>query len=430
MRLIDSRYIELLKTETTKLLKDIHVDRLLQKNEKIRLAVTGLSRSGKTVFITSFINQLISGKKIESVMEKRGKRFIAKIAPKPKQFDYFSIVDNFRNTIPKWPRSTSSISKIDIRLEVKSNNKLLPNKFIDIEIIDYPGEWILDIGMAYMDFDEWSEKSLFQLRNKSKKALAQAWQSELNKHDIYGASDEDDEIAIIEQYRNYLDKLKQNGFFYIQPNILESEKLLFTPLPKPKYITPNENSIYSRFQKRYQEYIDEVVRPIAIDYFSNFDRQIVLVDILQPLQYGYNSFLDLTSVIRELVSIYKYGERSFLKPILEGRIDRVLFGATKADYLPKEQHEKFHKLLDLIVEEARRELDIKNIETETVVLASVVGDREKASWKTENIPDKFSKDSRLKFPTIPPCRFPDRDIEAVEHINLDRVVDFLIGDKL
>ncbi len=432
-------------TEIVKFLKDIHIDKLFQQKEKVRVAITGLSKSGKTIFIISLINQLISGKRIEKIMRKRGKRFIANIVKSENdgtpQFNYFSMLENLRVRNPKWPQSTSSISKITLQLEVKSDSLFLPNKIIELEITDYPGEWLFDIEMANLTFDEWSEKVALQFRNPLKRELAKEWQDELHNLDIYGFSDGSEDEKIIELYKDYLKTLDTIGLSIIQLgrfiNNQHSEKhpLLFTPLPTPKFITPHENSVYTRFKKQYELYVERVVKPLAIDYFSNFDRQIILVDVLKSLQKGYNSFVDMADAIRELISIYQYGHRSFLKPILERKIDKVLFGATKADYIPFNQHNKYKKLLDMVVEEAKIKLDIRSIDTETVVLASVVGDRKNINWQQSDIPETFPKkeewrDKVFTFPNIPPVPFPDRNIDAVEHINVDEVIDYLIGDKL
>lgn len=461
-------YIEKFSNETIKLLKDINVDRVFQKRESLKLAVTGLSRSGKSIFITSLVNQLISGKKIQKVSRKRGKEFIAKIVKSEDseipEFDYFSILEDLRSEKPKWPKSTSSVSKISLQIEVKSSNSFIPNKIIDLEIIDYPGEWLFDLEMFNRDFDGWSERILSQLRNPLKRDLARDWQSELSKYDIYGFSDGSSDKRIVELYRDYLRTLQNMGLSLIQPgrsiqsgSLSDVSTLLFTPLPTPKYIIPHEDSIYTRFKNRYNRYVSEIVTPLGVEYFSKFDRQIILVDVLKSLQNGYNSFIDMAEAIKRIIEIYHYGERSFLKSILEKRIDRVLFGATKGDHISSTQHENYRKLLNMIVEEAKRELDIKGIETETLIFSSVksttdvvkeyngkklnslkgkvIGSMETTIEYSGEIPEKFPsknewRDGMFNFPSFSPVGFPDRDVDAVDHINMDEVIDYLIGDRL
>jgi len=446
MRSINRVDVEKILNETGKFLKDINVDKLFQKREDIKLAVTGLSRSGKSVFITSLINQLISGKKIERVFRSRGKEFVARVRKlkddKTQEFDYLSILEDFRGEKPKWPPSTSSLSKIAVEIEVKSNSSFFPNKIINLEIIDYPGEWLFDLEMFGKSFDEWSEIVLSQLKHHIKKDLTKEWQSEINKHDIYGFSDGSDDKKIVELYRDYLKTIQNMGLSLIQParsiqdnnSLLDPSIILFTPLPKPKYINPHEDSIYTRFKNRYNRYISEIVAPLKNSYFSQFDRQIILVDVLKALENGYDAFVDMAEAIKQIIKIYDYGDRSFLKPFLERRIDKVLFGATKGDHISPNQYSNYRNLLNMIVEEAKRELEVKGVEIKTTIFSSVksgMANPENLLSIPESFPNRSEwRDKMFKFQPLPPLSFPDRDVDAVEHINLDEVIDYLIGDKL
>jgi predicted YcjX-like family ATPase len=461
-------YIDKVSSETLKLLKDIHADTIFKKREKIQLAVTGLNRSGKSIFITSLVNQLVSGKRIQKVSRSRGKEFIAKVIPleddSVPEFDYRTVVDALRTEDPKWPKSTSSVSKVRVEIEVKSRSSFFPNKILELEVIDYPGEWLFDLEMYNKEFAEWSESAYSQLRNSVKRELAKEWQSELSKHDIYGFSDGSADRGIVDKYRDYLRTLQNMGFSIIQPgrsvqsgNLSDHSTLLFTPLPPPKYLKPHEDSIYQRFQNRYNRYIKEIVEPLAVEYFSQFDRQIILVDVLKSLQNGYNPFIDMTEAIKKIIRMYEYGEQSFLKKVLEKKIDKVLFGATKADHIASSQHQNYQKLLNTVVEEAERELNLKGIDTEAIVFASVkstedivhdYGGKEMDSLKgrvvgktvptieySGRVPEDYPPKSEWRggmfsFPSFSPIEFPDRDIDAVPHINMDEVIDYLIGDKL
>jgi hypothetical protein len=254
------------------------------------------------------------------------------------------------------------------------------------------------------------------------------------------------------------------GYSIIQPgrnfysgSVSDQSTLLFSPLPKPKYITPHEDSIYNRFEKRYKRYISEMVSPLAEEYFSQFDRQIILIDLLKSLQNGYYPFIDMSEAIKKIVDIYKYGQQSFLKSVVDKKIDKVLFGATKADYIPSSMHGNYLKLLNSTVEEAKKELSIRGIETKSLIFSSIKSteDAEKnINGKTVNgikgklvgfnsqsteyfgeLPEEFPLKSEWRagmfnFPKFSPIQFPDRDIDAVPHINMDLVIDYLIGDKL
>jgi predicted YcjX-like family ATPase len=456
--------IKSLSNESLKFLKDINADKLFQQREKMRIAVTGLSRSGKTVFITSLINQLISGKRLNSL----GKDFVTRIVPPDgdelPEFEYKAILQGVRDSSPLWPKSTSSISKINLEIEVKSESDFFPNKILELEIIDYPGEWLLDLPMFEMNFDEWSAETFSDINSSARKEYSQAWQDELRKHDIYGFTDGSQDKQIVDEYQKYMDSLRKDGFSVIQPGrhiqpggLKDSSILLFTPLPKPKYITPHQDSIYTRFKQRYDRYSREMVRKLLLEYFSQFDRQIILVDVLKTLQSGYNSFIDMTKALRLLMEIYDYGDQSFLKKWIGSKIDKVIFAATKADYVANSQHGNYKKLLESVVEEAVKELNIKGIETSSDIIASVkstedvikeyngrnlsclkgsiVGGSEESIEYPGEVPSSFPskeewKQDLFNFANFSPIPFPDRDSDSVPHINMDSVIEKLIGDRL
>jgi len=460
---MENEYLNKISFETIKVLKDLNVDKVFQKRETLKIAVTGLNRSGKTVFITSLINQLISGKRLNNKTD-----FIAKIIPLEekdvKEFDYRSVLNGARDENPKWPQSTTAVSKAILKLEIKSKSSFFPNKILYIEIIDYPGEWLFDLQMFNKNFEDWSEEMFADINHSSKKEFAKDWQHELSKYDIYGFSDGASDKKIADKYRDYLRTIHDMGFSIIQPgrniqggNIKDFSTLLFSPLPKPKYINPHEDSIYSRFKKRYERYILEIVTPLAENYFSQFDRQIVLVDVLKSLQNGYGSFIDMTHAIKKIIEIYSYGDQSFLKSMVDKRIDRVLFGATKTDYIASSQHVNYQNLLNTVVEDAKKELNIRGIDTKSIIFSSVkstedvvkefqgkeldclkglvTGSKYPTIEYSGEIPDRFPDkqdwvEGKFDFPKFAPTSFPDRDIDAVPHINMDLIIDYLIGDKL
>jgi predicted YcjX-like family ATPase len=457
--------IKKISKESKQILKDIHLDKLFQQKEKLRIAVTGLSRSGKTVFITSLINQLISGKGLEHL----NKDFIVRINCSNNssfpQFPYKTILQNGRKNNPVWPKSTNTISKIELEIEIKRNSDFFPNKILTLEIVDYPGEWLLDLPLASLSFEDWSINVLNDITSSIKTTYADNWQKELNKHDIYGFTDGSQDQIIVQEYYKYLSKLRKNGFSIIQPgryiqpgDLKDSSILFFTPLLKSKFMTPHQESIYNRFKQRYNRYSNNIVKKITSEYFKDFDRQIILIDVLKTLQNGYDSFIDMTRAIKILMEIYDYGSQSILKKwIGVTKIDKVIFSATKGDYVAINQQENFKKLLDSIIKESMKELNIKNIETETEIIASVkstenvtkeyngknlsclkgklVGaDNESIEYQGEvpsSFPLKENWDKSLfKFNDFAPTPFPDRDSDNIPNINMNRIIEKLIGDKL
>lgn len=99
----------------------------------LRLAVTGLSRSGKTAFITSLVNQLLhvhSGARLPLFSAVREERLLGvKRVPQRdlgiQRFTYDEGLASLYGTPPNWPTPTRGVSEIRLALRFRSNDSLL-----------------------------------------------------------------------------------------------------------------------------------------------------------------------------------------------------------------------------------------------------------------------------------------------------------------
>ena len=136
----------------------------------LRLAVTGLSRSGKTAFITAFVNQLLhvhSGARMPLFSPVREERLLGvKRIPQRdlgiQRFTYDEGLAQLYGTPPSWPTPTRGVSEIRLALRYRSNDSLLRHfkdtSTLYLEIVDYPGEWLLDLPMLEQDYLAWSRQ--------------------------------------------------------------------------------------------------------------------------------------------------------------------------------------------------------------------------------------------------------------------------------
>ena len=203
-------------------------------------------------------------------------------------------------------------------------------------------------------------------------------------------------------------------------------------MPTPKYMSPYEKSIYNLFEQQYNKYVDEVLKPFYENWFSQFDRQIILIDVLKNFQNGYDQFLDMQRAVKKIIQIYRYGEQSFLKHLIDKKINKVIFAGTKVDLLQSEQHQNYQKLLSQIIEDAKRELDVKGIKTQSLVFASVKTNELIVDFE---IPSTFPKrdkweNYKIYIPETKPIVFPELETEVVPSVNMNILVDYLLGDKL
>jgi predicted YcjX-like family ATPase len=131
-------------------------------NPTVRLGVTGLSRAGKTIFITALVHGLTRGGRFpvfESLAS--GRVAGARLAPQPddaiRRFDY---ENHLRALIDEraWPASTTDIS--ELRLVIDYQRGRGAERSLTLDIVDYPGEWLLDLPLLEKSYEQWAADSL------------------------------------------------------------------------------------------------------------------------------------------------------------------------------------------------------------------------------------------------------------------------------
>ena len=199
------------------------------------LAVTGLSRSGKTVFITSLIHNLLSAlhnpnrMPLLDVVGER--RLIAATletanAHRLPRFPYFSNIEAMAGRAPDWPIRTIDISEIGIDIRFTPANtlgKLLSEitgspARLTLRIVDYPGEWLLDLPLLEQSFAEWSRATMQSLHSGSRAAIANDFLTYVGRHRPDEPASDEVARAAHELYCAFLFKARdQHGLSYLQP---------------------------------------------------------------------------------------------------------------------------------------------------------------------------------------------------------------------
>ncbi|MEQ1717338.1 MAG: YcjX family protein, partial [Hyphomicrobium sp.] len=95
----------------------------------VRLGVTGLSRSGKTVFITALVRNLTGGGRLPFFTpDAEGRILRAYLEPQPDdavpRFDYEAHMASLEGEPSRWPESTRRVSELRVTIEYQSANRL------------------------------------------------------------------------------------------------------------------------------------------------------------------------------------------------------------------------------------------------------------------------------------------------------------------
>src|SRR3954465_2218387 len=183
-------------------------------NPTVRLGGTGRSRAGKTVFITALIHGLTRGGRFP-VFEAYSSGRIARahLAPQPDDaVPRFAYESHLRALIEerRWPSSTVDISELRLVIDYQRPNGA--DRTLTLDIVDYPGEWLLDLPLLGKSFEQWSAESLALSREPLRAGLAAPWHAYLATLSAEGREDEQAALSAARLFTDYLRACRDERF--------------------------------------------------------------------------------------------------------------------------------------------------------------------------------------------------------------------------
>lgn len=439
----------------------------------VRLGVTGLSRAGKTVFITNLVANLLARDRMPA-LSGRNRIEAVYLRPQPDmtlpRFAYEAHLAAMTGDHPRWPHSTRAVCELRLSFKVQGKGvlgRLLGPQVLHLDIMDYPGEWLLDLGLLDKTYEDWAGAVLQTL---SKRAEGAAYLALARAEDGSLPLDEPRAAALAGSFTAYLKSAHQAGMsegtpgrFLLPGDLAGAPVLTFAPLPKPAILP--EGCLWGAMQARFNAYKDQIVRPFFRDHFAKIDRQIVLVDVMDAVHRGPAALEDMRRTLAEVLCAFRPGRRGWLDLILgTKRVERILFAATKADHLHHSQHPNLTALTEALLDEAKARADFAGAATAALSLASLrctveteiprdgavlgaVRGRLSDGRQIALYPGQLPEDpARLLAPArdgatrwlsadfalmaFEPARYAARPGGGPPHIRLDRAAEFLFGDLL
>lgn len=461
----------------------------------LRLGVTGLSRAGKTVFISALVHNLVHGGRMPLFeAQKSGRIARAFLEEQPDDaVPRFQYEDHVAALIDDrtWPDSTRAISELRLTIEYESASgwsRLFSAGKLSIDIVDYPGEWLLDLPLLGKSFADFSREALDMALLPVRADLSEEWRSLSAAVDPNGDADEMAARRLAESFAAYLKACKLDeralstlppGRFLMPGDLEGSPALTFAPLPGLDDRRARPGSLHAMMERRYEAYKTHVVKPFFREHITRLDRQIVLIDAMQALNAGPGAMADLERAVTEILACFRPGGGSLFTDFFSRRIDRILVAATKADHLHHESHDRLQAIVRRLADRAIARANFTGADVDVVAMAAVRATREGTvkqgretlpviigtPLESERIGDETfdGKAETAIFPgdlpkkvdavfelpkaefrqaeTDPAIRFVrfrppklERTAEGVTlslpHIRLDRALQFLIGDYL
>lgn len=447
------------------------IDSLLIK--KITIGVTGLSRSGKTVFIGALAQALVCA---DVWGQKRGQGPLAQfgliecglfrsarirddVHTHLPQFPFRKVRDSLAAKKSSWPQPTEGISRLVLDLDYWAQGWFKRLRTVRIELIDYPGEWLVDLPMLDQNYAQWSEHTLALAKSAIRKSWSSAYFQRLGQISSDQKFDEEIAIALTDEWTDYLQQAADFGLSRNQPGrLLRPDSLRHSPVlrlvPLPAGLLKSD--LGKGMAKRFKDYKKKVIKPFFKDHFSQLDRQIVMLDILRALQQGKPVFDELVETFREILPVFNYGKKNIFPWLVGTKITRLLFAATKADHVTRGDRANLEQMVKRMIAlvDDRNEFRSKTENYGVISLASIratedrmtvdppkreilygqPADQEHAGqWDPGGLPLDMPPDWSavfFEFLKFEPAAMQEAISQGYPAINLGKSLDFLIGEDL
>jgi predicted YcjX-like family ATPase len=445
----------------------------LLTSRTLRLGVTGFARAGKTVFLGAVAQALLTAAAWKS---RRGQGPLAGFAPfESRTFRSVCIRDDIDPTFPQfpfrqvrdclvghtaqWPEPTEGLSQLilDIHFEPKGMLGSLKRSHLIIYLVDYPGEWLIDLPMLEQGYAEWSEQMWKLANSGSRAALSADFCKEVSDLASKKEVNEDIVTRIAQLWSHYLTIAAEKGLVLNQPgrmirpdSLRGSPVLRFFPLP-PEL---DHLALRKKLELRFDQYKSEVVKPFYKDHFAKVDRQIVLLDVLRAIELGEEAFSEMEGALERTLRSFNYSKGGVLDWLVGRRTTKVLFAATKADHVIRGDRSNLAILLREMIAKIAINVPGEVIEFDVQALASIcatedymttqppqreilfgrpAGGKETGQWDPGGLPLDIPPDWQsvhFQFLRFEPPVVQKALLEGFPAINLGKALDFLIGEDI
>jgi predicted YcjX-like family ATPase len=413
----------------------------------VRIGVTGLSRAGKTAFLTSVAAGLLA------------RRFA--LAPAgasdTPRFDQARHLARLAADPPAWPERTDAVSILALTTSIPRG--MFPARHLRLEFLDYPGEWLIDLPLLKQSFADWSAATLRRLEAPDIAEITAEFLGFVGGLPPACAGDEFLARAGAGLYRRMLGRLREAGLAFLQPG----RHLMPAPGPEPPWMEffplTGGSELVSLLASRYEAYKEAVRRDLASPLFADVDRLVILADILSALHAGEAAFADMRAALSAASRSlrWEFSLWDALGALAEFRlpprvISRVAFAATKSDHVADRQRGNLAALMRSLTEMPESSVKTGHFAIASVrctedfvwtlegrpvsaVRGRVLGQQVMTRSYPGEVPDRppdadFWAHPFLALPAFEPMRLPDGGRMGVPNIGLDPLLAFLLEDVL
>ncbi len=379
------------------------------------------------------------------------------------RFDYRRHLAALTADPPAWPERTSAAAVLafDLVIGRERFGLTMPPRRIRLELLDYPGEWLLDLPLLQTSFRDWSAGVLSRLQTPAYAEIARDFLAFSLSLPAQAPVHEELAVAGHKLYVRTLLRLRDEArLALLQPGRF----LMPAPGEAPGYMPffphAGEGGLAALLAERYDRYVDAARQDLAEPMFGNLDRIVVLADLLTALHAGPVAFADASGALAAAAGALRW-RRSWLDSALALTrfelpprvITRLAFAATKSDHVAERQRGNLLSLL----RDAARGTGEGDVTTGYFAIAAVrctedfvwtlegrpvsavrgrrIGDERLGRSYPGEVPDRmpdaaFWAHPFLELPQFEPRRPPENGRGGVPELGLDALLGFLLADIL
>lgn len=331
--------------------------------KQIHVGLTGLSRAGKTVFLTAAIHDFVehTGRDLKE-FKFNGWRYVANPVPLPNgvvPFPYSEHVKVFRGDPPRWPDRTVDITEFRIRMQlVDEKNRRAEGEIV---FVDYPGERLLDVPLLETAYDDWADQTLMKLTSPPDSVRDAARES----LECIGSLQVDSKGMLADDAWNSAQRVfgkccilchaAGTAIAPVAPVLLAAKNRSASAsapfFPLSAEMRQRFPGVHKRLKKEYAAYLKSSVAPF-LQRIAACSHQIILVDVLDVLRTGVEEFVEIREQMQRALNCYRQansGRFNYLLSMMpffgKPLIRKVTFCATKVDQATRDHRENLISLL-------------------------------------------------------------------------------------
>lgn len=382
----------------------------------------------------------------------------------PHAFDYDAGLQALTHHPPHWPASTTdwSIARIELTIS-RPWYSPKPRKRI-IELFDYPGEWLMDLGLLEWDYARFCQALWGWCSQPPRLELGGELIEALSTIDPMAPVDLAYLLQLQQRWADFLadcrlppHQLSRNlpGRFLLSGGGYKPSEKPFVPLfavnlaggaVPDKFPAQSWGAVCA---DHFTAYRDHEVRPFFEQHFKHLDAQVILIDLLGAMTAGQEALKDMRAALDSLLQPFRYGQDHWLGRLFRRRIRRVAICATKIDHLLPEDQKRMQSLLESYLYDTVQRLAAYDIDVGVMAIAAVQSAKlqtssdhaqsligrdkrtgERIRFTPPHLPDTLPHALNLKIEDLPQLSPPeglDR-VQAFPARRIDQLLAFLLAE--